>query len=70
MKVELEESDGECLCPGLEDIEGPITSSTMPLKSTWLLCFAIGSTNPGGGHTSSLNIEPVSAVRDFNKPGV
>ena len=47
--------------------EGPITSFTMPLKSTWLFCFNMGSTNPGGGHTSSLNIEPVSDVRDFIK---
>lgn len=45
-------------------------SSTITPKSTWLLCFDIGSTNPGGGHTSSLNIEPVSAVRDFSKLGV
>jgi len=29
----------------------------------------MGSINPGGGHTSSLNIEPVSAVRVFNKLG-
>jgi hypothetical protein len=45
----------------------PITSSTILLKSTWLLCFDIGSINPGGGHTSSLNIEPVSDVRVFIK---
>jgi hypothetical protein len=45
--------------------EEPITSFTMPLKSTRPFCFNIGSTNPGGGHTSSLNIEPVSDVRDF-----
>ena len=47
--------------------EGPITSSTMLLKSTWLFCFNMGSINPGGGHTSSLNIEPVSDVRDLIK---
>lgn len=47
--------------------EGPITSSTMLLKRTSLFCFNMGSMNPGGGHTSSLNIEPVSDVRDFIK---
>ena len=46
---------------------GPITSFTMPLKSTSLFCFNMGSKNPGSGHTSSLNIEPVSDVRDFIK---
>lgn len=45
--------------------ERPITSFTMPLKSTSLFCFSMGSMNPGGGHTSSRNIEPVSDVRDF-----
>jgi hypothetical protein len=39
----------------------------MLLKPTSLFCFNMGSINPGGGHTSSLNIEPVSDVRDFIK---
>ena len=47
--------------------EGPITSSTMPLKPTSLFCFDMGSMNPGGGHISSRNIEPVSDVRDLIK---
>ena len=47
-----------------------MTPSTMPLRSTWLLCFDMGSINPGGGHTSSLKIEPVSDVRDLIKFGV
>jgi hypothetical protein len=47
--------------------EEPITSFTMLPKSTWLLSFDIGSINPGGGHNSSLNIEPVSDVRVFIK---
>ena len=51
--------------PASSSDEGPITSSTMRLKRTSLFCFSIGSMNPGGGHTSSLNIEPVSDVRDF-----
>ena len=52
---------------GSSDGEGPITSFTIPLKSTWLFCLNMGSANPGGGHTSSLKIEPVSDVRDFIK---
>jgi len=53
--------------PASSSVEGPITSSTMPLKPTSLFCFNIGSMNPGGGHTSSRNIEPVSDVRDLIK---
>jgi hypothetical protein len=53
--------------PASSSGEGPITSSTMPLNPTSLFCFNMGSMNPGGGHTSSLNIEPVSDVRDFIK---
>jgi len=53
--------------PARSSDEGPITSSTMLPKPTSLFCFNIGSMNPGGGHSSSLNIEPVSDVRDFIK---
>ena len=53
--------------PACSSDEGPITSFTMPLKSTWLFCFIMGSMNPGGGQTSSLKIEPISDVRDFIK---
>ena len=53
--------------PASFSVEGPITSSTMPPNPTSLFCFNMGSMNPGGGHTSSRNIEPVSDVRDFIK---
>ena len=53
--------------PSSPSDERPITSSTMPPKPIWLFCFNVGSTNPGGGHISSLNIDPVSDVRDFIK---
>ena len=52
-------------CPASSSDEGPITSSTMPLKPTSLFCLYMGSMNPNGGDTSSQNIEPVSDVRDL-----
>lgn len=58
---------GQADGPAGSSDEGPITSFTMPLKSVWLFSFTMGSTNPGSGNTSSLNIEPVSDVRDFIK---
>ncbi|KIM89593.1 hypothetical protein PILCRDRAFT_1935 [Piloderma croceum F 1598] len=52
---------------GLSSLLGPIPLSTIPVKSTWLELLNIGSTSvapsPGGGHTPSWDILPVSLPR-------
>ena len=52
---------------------GPMTSSTIELRSTWLLAWTMGSTrrlvSAGGGHTSSWKMEPVPEPRARRRIG-